>query len=113
MLPDSDGEWIRFRGRASDTVNVGGEKVSPCEVQHVILELPFVKDAVVTGEAHVMLGQIVTARVALLHFLDPRKAAAEIRKHCRLRLAAYKVPVKIDFVEDALVGERQKRIIQK
>jgi acyl-CoA synthetase (AMP-forming)/AMP-acid ligase II len=107
---DSEGEWIRFRGRASDAINVGGEKVSPAEVEQTILELPFVKDAVVQGEPHALLGQIVTARVSLLAETDERTAAKEIRKRCRARLAAYKIPVKIDVVPDGLTSDRQKAL---
>jgi long-chain acyl-CoA synthetase len=106
---DENGEWMRFRGRVSDTINVGGEKVSPAEVEGTILELPFVTDAVVRGEPHAMLGQIVTARVALTSPPDAKQAISEIRKRCRARLAPYKVPVKIDVVKAGeLTSQRQK-----
>jgi acyl-CoA synthetase (AMP-forming)/AMP-acid ligase II len=107
---DSEGEWIRFRGRASDAINVGGEKVSPAEVEQTILELPFVKDVVVRGEPHAMLGQIVTARVTLLGDTDEKTATKQIRKRCRARLAPYKVPVKIAIVADGLTSDRQKAL---
>jgi long-chain acyl-CoA synthetase len=107
-LVDVDGEWIRFRGRASDLINVGGEKVTPAEVEQVILELDFVKDAVVSGERNALMGQIVTARVALTSPMPHREATGKIRSHCRARLPAYKVPVKIDVVDGTLTTERQK-----
>ena len=107
---DSEGEWIRFRGRASDVINVGGEKVSPAEVEQTILELPFVEDAVVRGEPHALMGQIVTARVTVIAQTDGKTAKKEIRKRCRARLAPYKVPVKIDVVADNLTSERQKAL---
>jgi acyl-CoA synthetase (AMP-forming)/AMP-acid ligase II len=107
---DSDGEWIRFRGRASDAINVGGEKVSPAEVEQTILELRFVKDAVVQGEPHVLLGQIVTARVTVTPETDEKTATKEIRKLCRARLAPYKVPVKIRVVTEGLTSDRQKAL---
>jgi len=107
-LVDVDGEWIRFRGRASDVINVGGEKVSPAEVEQTILELDFVRGAVVAGERHVLMGQIVTARITLARPLDTKEAARLIRAHCRSRLSSYKVPVKIEIVDEGLVNERQK-----
>jgi acyl-coenzyme A synthetase/AMP-(fatty) acid ligase len=109
-LVDVDGEWIRFRGRASDRINVGGEKVSPTEVEQVILELDIVREVVVRGEANPLLGQIVTAQVVLAADLDEREAARTVRTHCRSRLAAYKVPVKIDFVAGRLTSDRQKAL---
>ncbi len=109
-LVDTDGEWIRFRGRSSEVINVGGEKVAPSEVEQVILSLPEVREAVVSGERHVLLGQIVTARVALVEGADSKQAARSIRTRCREQLAAYKVPVKIDFVTTAMVNDRQKAL---
>jgi acyl-coenzyme A synthetase/AMP-(fatty) acid ligase len=108
-LVDSDGDWIRFRGREADIINVGGEKVAPVEVEQSILELDFVRDALVTGSPHPLLGQIVTARVTLTtpdH--DPKEVAKRIRLHCRGRLAPYKVPVKITIEDQGFVNERHK-----
>ena len=108
-MVDVDGEWLRFRGRVSDVINVGGENVSPAEVEQTILELDFVRDAVVEREQNALMGQIVTARVALTEPADPREAAKRIRRHCSSRLAPYKVPVKIDVSTDDLITGRQKR----
>lgn len=107
-LVDVDGDWIRFRGRASEVINVGGEKVAPAEVEQVILSLEEVREAVVAGEPHAMMGQIVTTRVVLQDGVDAKAAAKAIRIRCREKLAAYKVPVKIEFVAGGLTSERQK-----
>lgn len=108
-LVDVDGPWIKVRGRASDTINAGGEKVAPAEVEHCILELDFIREAVVSGEPHSILGQIVTARVALANSdLDPKAVRTSIWQHCRKRLAHYKTPVKVEVVADGLVDDRQK-----
>jgi long-chain acyl-CoA synthetase len=109
-LVEVDGEWLRFKGRAAEAINVGGEKVAPAEVEHIILELDFVRDVVVLGEKNALLGEIVTAQVCLARPLDPQAVARDIRRHCGERLARYKVPVKIAVVTHDLVGERQKRL---
>jgi acyl-CoA synthetase (AMP-forming)/AMP-acid ligase II len=103
-----DGDWIRFRGRATDSINVGGEKVAPVEVEQVILELDFVNAAAVSGEAHVLMGQIVVARVTVTPETDAAEAERRIRQHCLQRLARYKVPVKLRVETSGLVTERQK-----
>ena len=108
-LVDVDGEWIRFRGRASDVINVGGEKVAPAEVEQTILELDFVQSAVVEGEKHALMGQIVTARVSLTNAMPATEAVKQIRSHCSSRLARYKVPVKIGVVDEVLINDRQKK----
>jgi long-chain acyl-CoA synthetase len=103
-----DGEWIRFLGRSSEMINVGGEKVSPTEVEQVMLELPQVREVLVRGEKHALMGQIVTARVVLAPECDTRETIRLIRTHCGQRLPRYKVPVKIDVTTGSLAGERHK-----
>jgi long-chain acyl-CoA synthetase len=109
-LVEQDGEWIRIRGRQSDVITVGGEKVYPQEVENAILELDFVQDAMVKGESHPLTGQIVTAKINLCASLDEKKVYKKIRQHCRKRLAPYKLPVKIDVIGDELSTIRQKKI---
>lgn len=108
-LVEVDGEWIRFLGRATDIINVGGEKVSPAEVEAVILQLDFVRDTVVRAMPHALMGQVVTACVVLRDPLsDTREAAARIRLHCRQQLSAHKIPVAINFSSSLEVSDRHK-----
>ncbi|MCH8006732.1 MAG: AMP-binding protein, partial [Planctomycetes bacterium] len=48
-LVEVDGEFIRFLGRESEIINVGGEKVYPAEVENVIQQMEGVEDVAVTG----------------------------------------------------------------
>lgn len=108
-LVELDGEWIRFRGRLADIINVGGEKVTPAEVERAVLELDFVQEVAVRGLSHALMGQVVSARVVLSdRSMSEKEAAQCIRQHCRVRLAAHKVPVKIDFFIEAITTARQK-----
>lgn len=110
-LVDVDGEWIRFRGRATEVINVGGTKVSPTEVENSILQLDFVRDVLVFGEAHRLLGQIVSARVVLGQTDIARgEAIRRIWQHCRRNLPPQMAPVKIEIIPDVAVTERQKRL---
>jgi long-chain acyl-CoA synthetase len=108
-LVEVDGEWLRFRGRAADTINVGGEKVAPTEIEQAILELDFVSDAVASGERHSLLGEVVVARVSFrAQVIDEQEAAKIIRAHCRQRLGSHSVPVRIDFESGPFASARQK-----
>ena len=115
-MVEQDGDWLRILGRASDLINVGGEKVVPAEVENCIMELDFVTDATVSGEANPLTGTIVTANVVVTADRDvanakeKRAVVKEIRQHCRSQLAAHKVPIKIGFAEKAQTTERQKKI---
>jgi acyl-coenzyme A synthetase/AMP-(fatty) acid ligase len=105
-----DGEWLRFKGRKSEIINVGGEKVYPAEVESVLLELDNIADATVAGEPHPITGNIVVAALTLRSPGEDRKALAKrVRKHCRERLAPFKVPVKVRIVDAARVSERFKK----
>lgn len=108
-LVDIDGEWMRFRGRVTDLINVGGEKVAPAEVEQVIMELEFVREVAIAGEPHPLVGQVVAARIALRNeSLDEKEARLLIRAHCRSRLAPHKVPAKIEITTEIGVNVRQK-----
>src|SRR5690606_4435291 len=104
-----DGEWLRFLGRKSEIINVGGEKVYPAEVESVLLELPNVVDATVRGERHPITGSIVVAELRLREPEDRKSLSKRVRQHCRERLAAFKVPVKIHVGEAARISERFKK----
>ena len=104
-----DGEWLRFKGRRSDIINVGGEKVYPAEVESTILEVPGVLDATVSKEPHPITGNIVAASVRLSEAEDPEQATRRIRRHCSAKLPRYKVPVKIKVVETVGVSDRFKK----
>jgi acyl-CoA synthetase (AMP-forming)/AMP-acid ligase II len=105
-----DGPWIRILGRASSMINVGGEKVFPEEVEAVVAELDEVVEVQVRGEPHPFTGQVVTATVRLRPDADVSGITRRVRMHCRARLAAYKVPVKVRVVEEALHTVRHKKV---
>ena len=110
-LVEVEGEWMRFLGRADETIKVGGEKVSPVEVERVIRELDFIRDVVISGEPHPLLGQIVRAHVQLKPgVVETNAIATQIRTHCSRCLSSHHVPVRIEFSSEisTSIGYRQK-----
>jgi len=108
-LVEVDGEYLRIVGRKSEMINVGGEKVHPTEVENVLLQFPNVKDATVSGRANPVTGQVVAAKLTLLHPEEPDQLRQQVRKFCRGRLEPCKVPVVIDVVADDHHGARFKK----
>jgi long-chain acyl-CoA synthetase len=106
---ERDGSWLRILGRASELINVGGEKLFPEEVEVVLCELPFVRDAAVRGVAHPLLGQVVQADVELHEPGSVADLRKQVRQHCLARLARYKVPVQVREAAGPLTSERQKK----
>jgi 3-oxocholest-4-en-26-oate---CoA ligase len=87
---------ITFHGRGSRVINTGGEKVFAEEVEHVLLEHPGVRDALVVGVPDERWGHRIAAVVALA---GPGSAAPdELAGYVGDRLAAYKKPRTVVFV---------------
>ncbi|MBU4349675.1 fatty acid--CoA ligase family protein, partial [bacterium] len=107
---EQDGDWIRFLGRESEIINVGGQKVYPAEVESVLLEINGVKDAVVYGEKNPLMGEIVVANVKADELNSNKNFISLIKNYCREKLDKYKIPVKINFTQKDLISERFKRI---
>jgi acyl-CoA synthetase (AMP-forming)/AMP-acid ligase II len=92
-----DSRYIELLGRDAVTINSGGEKIFAEEVQGVLEENPQVYDAIVFGREHSRWGQEVVAVVQLC----TGSAISEegLRGAVGERLARYKVPRRIFFVE--------------
>jgi len=97
-IVDADGS-IRLLGRGSQSINTGGEKVYPEEVEAVVRAHPDVADAVVVGVPDPRWGE----RVVAVAVAAPTAAAAptleELQAHCRTRLAGYKLPRSLHLVD--------------
>jgi acyl-CoA synthetase (AMP-forming)/AMP-acid ligase II len=90
---------IHFMGRQSDTINVGGVKVHPLEVENVIAALPGIKLARVYGQDNPVVGQIVA--VDLLPAepgVDPEALEERVRAACA-HLPRHSQPRSINVVE--------------
>jgi len=105
-----DGNFIRVLGRGSEIINVGGQKVFPSEIEAVIQEVDNVADAVVSGKANVLMGQVVLAKVKLIESEDQLHIEKRIISHCIDRLdARYKVPVAVLVFDDVYYSSRYKK----
>ena len=105
-----DGEYIKILGRKSEIINVGGEKVYPQEIEDVILELDNVSDVTVYGEKNPIVGNIVCARVSLKTIAEKKIFILKLKKYCNESLKGYKVPVKVQIVQNELHSDRFKKI---
>ncbi|MDE0206403.1 MAG: fatty acid--CoA ligase family protein [Candidatus Tectomicrobia bacterium] len=90
--------YLRFLGRYKDMLKVGGENVDPMEVEGLLLEHPGVHQAAVVGVADERLSEVPVA------FVQPAAGqaleAAAVIDHCRGKLASFKLPRHVVFVDD-------------
>ena len=95
-LCDSDG-YFTITGRLKELINRGGEKISPREIDEALLEHPAVAQAVAFAVPHAKLGEEVAAAVVLEEGSDLTQRA--LGQFAAERLASYKVPRVVRFVE--------------
>jgi acyl-CoA synthetase (AMP-forming)/AMP-acid ligase II len=102
---DADG-YLAITGRLKEIINRGGEKISPREVDEVLLDHDAVGQVVTFAMPHPKLGEEVAAAVVLRE----GKACTEneLREFARKRLAEFKVPRKILFVAEIPKGATGK-----
>jgi long-chain acyl-CoA synthetase len=92
---DADGFFFLV-DRKKDMIIRGGENIYPREIEDVLQEHPGVQEAAVVGRPHEIRGEEVHAVVALA----PGTDLADVERHCRERLAAFKVPSSWDVVAE-------------
>ena len=102
---DDEG-YLTITGRLKEIINRGGEKVSPKEVDEVLMDHPAVAQVVTFAMPHPKLGEEVAAAVVLR---DGASAGErEIRDFAAVRLADFKVPRKVLFVAEIPKGATGK-----
>ena len=109
---DEDG-YIYLAGRAKDFIKRGGEMISPEEVERVLMSYPGIEDAAVIGVPDVDWGERVRAVVVRS---DMSTTEAHIIEHCRQRLAGYKRPESVVFVDELPrnpLGKVLKRLLRE
>ena len=93
---EADGS-VTLLGRGSQSINSGGEKIFPEEVEAAVKSHPAVYDAVVVGVPDERWGQRVAAVVQPRAGVTPDLAS--VQEHCRTKIAGYKVPRELHVVE--------------
>jgi long-chain acyl-CoA synthetase len=92
---DSDG-YIYPSGRLKDTINRGGEKFGPIEVEEALRTHPAVSDVAVAGVADEEMGQRVGAAVVA----RTPVTLEDLRSHCRELIAYFKLPERLIILDE-------------
>ncbi|MES2666194.1 MAG: acyl--CoA ligase [Pseudomonadota bacterium] len=102
-----DGEgYLRLTGRLKEIINRGGEKISPLEVDGVLLDHPAIVQVVAFAMPHAKLGEEVAAAVVLRE--GHQATEREIRDFCATRMADFKVPRRVIILEEIPKGATGK-----
>lgn len=101
-----EGGYLRITGRLKEIINRGGEKVSPLEVDEVVMDHPAVRQCVTFGMPHDRLGEDVAVAVVLREGQEASEQA--IRDFAGQRLAAFKVPRRVVILAEIPKGATGK-----
>jgi acyl-CoA synthetase (AMP-forming)/AMP-acid ligase II len=108
---DANG-YLTLVGRLKELINRGGEKISPREIDEVLLTHPAIAEAVAFGVPHRMWGEEVAAAVVLR--TESSASESDLLAYCRQRLAEFKSPKRIHIVQAiprTATGKLQRRIV--
>ena len=102
---DKDG-FLYLTGRLKEIINRGGEKISPLEVDSILLDHPEINQVVTFALPHPKLGEVVAAAVVLS--LGSKSAEKDLKGFARERMAEFKVPRKIVILDEIPKGATGK-----
>lgn len=111
---DEEG-YLTLTGRIKELINRGGEKISPLEVDAVLLQFEAVEEAVSFSMLDPKYGEEVAAAIVLkknFQSKDRSELEKEITEHCKQKLALFKIPKKFFFSEvlpKTATGKIQRR----
>ena len=109
---DEDG-YAYIVDRKKDMINVGGEKVFPSEVEDMMLDHPKIRDLVIVGIPDDLKGEAPKAFIQLKE--GESATEAEIREYCKTKMAPYKVPVRVEFLDEiprSASGKALRRLLR-
>jgi long-chain acyl-CoA synthetase len=106
---DEDG-YIFLTARKKEILKVGGRRVSPKEIEDVIVSMPEVIDCSIAGINDDILGETMKATIVIKESLIHKITPDDIKKYCAERLATYKIPQIIELKDEITISATGKKI---
>ena len=110
---DKEG-YLKISGRLKEIINKGGEKISPLEVDNVLMDHPFIDQAVCFGYDDKLLGENIASAIIIKS--GETCSENDVLEYAQEKLAKFKIPKKIFFVEEipkGATGKLQRNVLAK
>jgi len=106
---DEDG-YIFLDSRKKEIIKVGGKRVSPKEIEEVILSVPEVIDCTIKGVCDELLGESLKAHIVLNDDCEKKEMKNQILRKCHEKLQIHKIPQIISFEKMMRVSSTGKKV---
>jgi len=106
---DEEG-YIYIQDRLKDMIISGGENIYPAEIENILVSHPQIQDAAVIGVPDVKWGEVPLA--VLIANDDQRLTSDELENYCQGKLARYKIPRKLEYL-DSLPRNPTGKVLKK
>jgi long-chain acyl-CoA synthetase len=106
---DEDG-YIYLVARKKEIIKVGGERVSPKEIEEVIVKLPEIIDCTIEAVDDEILGEKIKATIVVGDHADIKVLEEKILNECKIKLSPIKVPQLIEFARQVNVSSSGKKV---
>ena len=106
--------YLKISGRLKEIINKGGEKISPLEVDNVLMDHPLIEQAVCFGYEDKMLGEDIAAAIIVKE--GKNCSEIDVKTYVEEKLAKFKIPKKIFFVNEipkGATGKLQRNVLAK
>ena len=109
---DEDG-FFYIVARKKEIIKVGGNKVSPKEIETIILSIPEVVDCTISGFDDELLGEAIQATIVINSSTDEEVLKEKILQECSKHLSLFKIPQKIVFETSMQMSATGKKLKNK
>jgi len=109
---DEEG-YLFIVARKKEIIKVGGKRVSPKEIEEVILSVPEVIDCTILGIEDELLGEAIQAKIVINDIRNKDIVREVILNECSKKLAAYKIPRDLIFENSIQVNSTGKKVKPK
>jgi acyl-CoA synthetase (AMP-forming)/AMP-acid ligase II len=106
---DEDG-YIYLTARKKEIIKVGGKRISPKEIEAIILEMPEVIDCTIEGIDDEILGEAIKATIVITSEKNKAEIVDLIKQHCSKNLALYKIPQIFELSDQLMISSSGKKI---
>ncbi|RZT96800.1 acyl-CoA synthetase (AMP-forming)/AMP-acid ligase II [Ancylomarina subtilis] len=108
-MVDEDG-YIFLDSRKKEIIKLGGKRISPKEIESVILSVSEVVDCTIEGVADELLGESLKAHIVLNSEAEIEMVKSKILRICSQNLSAYKIPQMISFTKHIHMNASGKKV---